>query len=190
MAKDRDLVEGALRGDQGAFERLLNRYKRLVVHIVHRMIANESDAEDAYQEVFMKVYEALPRFRLEAKLSTWIGKIAYNTCINHLNKKRELLFDDLLPDDRPVDSLLKNHSRPDNQVEGADLAKRVEAEIKIMPVQFRTILTLYHLESMSYREIGEVINLPEGTVKSYLFRARKLLKHRLLAKYGEEELRP
>jgi RNA polymerase sigma-70 factor (ECF subfamily) len=189
LIEDRDLIESSLRGDQDAFESLVNRYKRLVVHIVHRMIADAVDAEDVYQEIFVKVYEGLPRFRREAKMSTWIGRIAYNTCINHLQKKREVLFGDLLWNDQGAEVLLKSHSSPGEQVERADLAERLETEIRSMPVQFRTILTLYHLQEMSYREIGELMHLPEGTVKSHLFRARKLLRHRLSAKYEEEDLR-
>ncbi len=189
LTDDRDLIESSLRGDRGAFETLVNRYKRLVVHIVHRIVSDAPDAEDLYQEIFMRVFEGLPRFRREAKMSTWIGKIAYNTCVNYLHRKREILFCDLPEDARSVEGLSVSRSQQDEQIERKDLAERLENEIQSMPPVFRIILTLYHLQEMTYREIGEVMDLPEGTVKSYLFRARRLLRQRLVAKYEEDDLR-
>jgi RNA polymerase sigma factor (sigma-70 family) len=193
LAEDRELIKKSLSGDGEAFRSLVNRYKRLVVRIVHRMVPNETDAEDVYQEVFTRVYQALPRFRLESKMSTWIGRIAYNTCLNHLSKRREVLFEDLRTEGnagRIEEALLKSHSLPDRQVERTELVELLETEMERMPAQLRTILTLYHSEELSYREIGEIMDLPEGTVKSYLFRARKYLRLRLISAYGEDSLWP
>ena len=81
-----------------------------------------------------------------------------------------------------------NQAQPDEVAETTDLSSRLLIEIERMPIQFRTILTLYHLEEMKYHEIAEILQLPEGTVKNYLFRARKKLKERLLVKYRVEEL--
>jgi RNA polymerase sigma factor (sigma-70 family) len=151
------------------------------------MVLNPTDAEDVYQDVVTRIYEGLPAFRFESKLSTWIASIAYNTCINHLQKRRELLFGDVQGGCDSVERLVSTEPGPDGNAEHADLLERLEREIRKMPVQLRTILTLYHLEDMSYREIGDVMDLPEGTVKSYLFRARKFLRERLMAKYGRED---
>lgn len=188
MAKGRDSIERSGEDDPRAFDSLVSRYTPLVVHVVRRMITDVEDTKDIYQEVFTKVYEALPAFRFESKMSTWIATIAYNTCINHLKKKREILLDDLRAEQGTMESALTCPSLPDEHTERADLAERLEGEILKMPVHFRTILTLYHLEDMSYGEIGKVLNLPEGTIKSHLFRARKLLRHRLAVKYSKEDL--
>ena len=169
---------------------LVTRYRPLVTHIVYRTVARRADAEDVCQEVFLRVCQGLPEFRFESKMSTWIARIAYNTCINHLQKRREVLFGDLPGNDVSVEAAPAPCARPDERAERADLAGLLEAEIRRLPPHFRTILTLFHLGDMSYREIGEVMDLPEGTVKSYLFRARKLLRQRLMRSYGEEELRP
>ncbi len=188
MKEDRILVGEVLDGQSGAFEDLVNRYQRLVVHIVHRMILNREDREDICQDVFVKVYRNLRRFRFEAKLSTWVSRIAYNRCLNHLQKKREEPLADCLPEIETLDTLASDTAGPDEITASRDISSRLRAEIEQLPVIYRTILTLYHLEEMSYSEIGQITDLPEGTVKSHLFRARKHLMQRLASKYAAEDL--
>jgi len=182
------LVKKTLAGNKKAFESIIEGHQRLVSHIVFRMVQNTSDQEDICQDVFLKVYENLGGFQFESKLSTWIAKIAYNTCLNYLEKKRVPLFDDLTPQERSLDSVSDCSIRPDQIVEGREVSSLLQNEIEKMPVHYRTILTLYHLEQMSYKEIEETMQLPQGTVKSYLFRARRLLKNRLTSKYQPEDL--
>lgn len=177
-----------LAGHGEAFEALIDRYQRLVVHIVHRMILNAEDRQDICQDVFIKVYRSIAGFRFEAKLSTWISRIAYNTCLNHLQKKHEELLDEALPPIESLDEVPTETPGPDTIVTRQDISLRLRAEIEQLPVIYRTILSLYHLEEMSYSEIGEIMDLPEGTVKSYLFRARKHLKRRLTSRYTEEDV--
>lgn len=167
---------------------MIEKYQRLVSHIVFGMISNESDREDVCQDVFIKLYQNLSHFQFQSKISTWIAKIAYNTCINHLTKKKVPLFDDCSTGRQSIDDYLSNRTSPEQFAEDSDLAQRLQNEISRLPIRFRTILTLYHLDEMSYTEIAEILGLPEGTVKSYLFRARKLLKERLLSKFQLEEL--
>ena len=188
MGNTRSLVSRILAGNTRAFQAVVEGHQRLVSHIVFRMISNETDREDMCQDVFMKVYQNLPDFNFESKLSTWIAKIAYNTCINFLEKKKTLLVDDFSSEGESFDTFSTNDTLPDESAEKNDLSILLHSEISRMPVHFRTILTLYHLDEMSYSEISEVMQLPEGTVKSYLFRARKLLRERLLSKYQKEEL--
>ena len=188
MKEDRILVNEILEGHSGAFETLIGRYQKLVVHIVHRMILNAEDCQDICQDVFIKVYRNVSGFRFEAKLSTWISRIAYNTCLNHLQRKREELLDEALPSIESLDEVPADTAGPDTIVTGKDISLRLHAEIEDLPVVYRTILSLYHLEEMSYGEIGEIMDLPEGTVKNYLFRARKHLKRKLKSKYTEEDL--
>jgi len=188
MTDDKLAVKRTLAGNKKAFESIIEQHKRLVSHIVFRMLQNPADREDICQDVFLKVYENLGGFQFESKLSTWIAKIAYNTCLNYLEKKRVPLFDDLAPQEKPLDSVSDCSIRPDQIVEGREVSSLLQDEIEKMPVHYRTILTLYHLQQMSYKEIGEAMQLPEGTVKSYLFRARRLLKNRLTSKYQPEDL--
>ena len=184
----RVLVKKTLAGNKKAFESIVEGHQRLVSHVVFRMIQNAADQEDICQDVFLKVYQNLGGFQFEAKLSTWIARIAYNTCLSYLEKKRVPLFDDLMPEEKTIETASDCSYRPDQLVEGKETSSVLRNEIEKMPVHYRTILTLYHLDQMSYREIGETMELPEGTVKSHLFRARRLLKERLLAKYKREDL--
>ncbi len=180
------LVERILAGETRAFEELVREHQRLVGHVVFRMISDPGDREDICQEVFMKVYKNLSRFRGESKLSTWIAKIAYNRCYDYLGAKNLPLADDAFED--AVPNLPDKNRTPDQKTELNDISGRLKAEIDNLPPQARTIITLFHLDELSYAEIGKIMNLPEGTVKSHLFRSRRLLKKRLLSKYNREEL--
>ena len=198
MQAEKAQIEKILSGDMAAFRDFVDEYQRLVCHVVFRMVLNESDREELSQEVFVKIYQNLGKFEFKSKLSTWIAKVAYNTCINYLKKKKIPLYDDLAeagfssPGESAADPYIETvagESRgQDDLMMTQELNQFLHAEINRLPVQYRTVLTLYHSDELSYKEIGEIVNLPEGTVKSYLFRARKLLKERMLEKYPAEEL--
>ena len=179
------VIEKVLQGDVNAFSYLVEKYKKLVAHIVFRMIYNQGDREDICQDVFLKIYQNLSRFRADSKLSTWIGKISYNCCINYINRKKTIVMNQSSQD---WEEIASENPDPVWHTEQDDRVNKIRAEIDQLPVQSRAILTLYHLEDMSYREIGEVMNLPEGTVKSYLYRARQHLKEELSHKYQNQDL--
>jgi RNA polymerase sigma factor (sigma-70 family) len=184
----RQQVENILSGDSRQFASLVDAHQRLVNHIVFKFVPCEADREDLCQEVFLKVYQHLSRFQHKSKLSTWIARIAYNSCLNFLDKKRLPLFEDTVSDDRTVDDCMAVTIKPDKWVESRQTSIRLCEEIDKLPVRYGLILSLYHLQEMSYTEIGAVLGLPEGTVKSYLFRARRLLRERLKISFAQEEL--
>lgn len=199
MQAEKELIEKIVTGDAPAFRVLVESYQRLVCHVVFRMVANEADREEFCQEVFVKVFQHLKNFNFQSKLSTWIARIAYNACINHLKKKKVPLYDDLAeteadsPGEKPasfIEGVPGELPMPDEFTVNREIRLFLHEAINQLPAQYRAILTLYHLDEMSYKEIGEIINLPEGTVKSYLFRARKRLKEQMLEKYSAEELLP
>jgi RNA polymerase sigma-70 factor (ECF subfamily) len=184
----RQEIAAVLEGAVDAFEVIINDHKRLVANVVGRMIRVDQDREDICQDVFLKVYQNLGRFKFGSKLSTWIARIAYNTCLNHLEKHKVPLVGDSGNVDETCDSFADANARVDRQFEETELGRILVREIGYLPAQYRVIITLYHLEEMSYEEIADVTCLPDGTVKSHLFRARKLLKDRLMAKYSQEDL--
>ena len=188
MTESRHLIARIRAGDTHAFQSLIEQYQRLVTHIVFRMVSNTADREDLCQDIFLRVYQNIDGFRFESKVSTWIARIAYNMCINHLQKKKVPLYNDKTPETDSIEEISGTQNLPDAIVERRDMTSRIQTEIEGMDIRFRTILTLYHLDNMNYGEIAEIMNLPEGTVKSYLFRARKRLKNRLMAKYQKEEI--
>jgi len=179
------VIEKVLQGDVNSFSYLVEKYNKLVAHIVFRMIYNQTDREDICQDIFLKVYQNLPQFRGESKMSTWIGKISYNCCLNYINRKKPVVKNQSSQEWEEMPTEIPD---PGWQTEQDDRFNRIRTEIEKLPVQYRAILTLYHLEGMSYHEIGEVMNLPEGTVKSYLYRARQQLKEELSHKYQIQDL--
>jgi len=183
--EDAELINQILNGNMNAFTFLVNRYQKLVVHITGRLIQRQDELEDVCQDVFLKVYQNLGKYRNECKLSTWIATIAYNTSINYLRKFKKGL--EVNADDSAV---LRNMTeyRPDNY-ERTDLHQFIHEQIELLPVQYRTVLTLYHLEEFSYQEIEQITGMPEGTIKSYLFRAKALLKEKLKCVVDENSLK-
>ncbi|HUV30342.1 MAG TPA: sigma-70 family RNA polymerase sigma factor [Acidobacteriota bacterium] len=188
MTSTRKQIEAILAGDGRSFAALVERYKRLVSHIVFRMIRGRADQEDLCQEVFIKVYENLGSFNHQSKLSTWIARITYNTCLHFVERKRVPLFEDCVSDGKTVDDCEGSAPAPDRWAESRQTSERLCEEIDRLPVHYGLILSLFHLQEMSYAEIGEILGMPDGTVKSYLFRARKLLKKRVVAKRAREGL--
>lgn len=186
---NRQAIERVLAGDSEAFRVIVENHKRLVAHIVFRMVRRDADREDICQDVFVKVYRNLSGFKNESRLSTWIARIAHNTCLNFLEKKKPVLHGDLSPEENEgIETVASDGLDPAQLAQASDLSQRLSGEIAKLPAHFRSILTLYHLEEMTYSEISDLLQLPDGTVKSYLFRARRMLKKRLLARYSMEEL--
>jgi len=187
----RALIADILAGNQSAFQTFVEQYQRLVAHIVFRMVPERADREDVCQNVFIKAYRNLGGFEFASKVSTWIARIAYNTAVNYLQKKKILLLDDLggASDGPSLTELAVDPAESAAAVlERRDSFGRVQKEMNHLPPQFRALLTLYHLDEMTYEEIADVTGLPMGTVKNYLFRARRMLKDRLLKKYRLEDI--
>ena len=182
---DAELVSQVLNGNMKSFTFLVNRYQKLVVHITGRLIQRHEELEDVSQEVFLKVYQNLGKYRNECKLSTWIATIAYNTSINYLRKFKK--SDDTGLDDKAILDKLADYRSDD--YETTDLHRYIRNQIELLPVQYRTVLTLYHLEEFSYQEIETITGMPEGTVKNYLFRAKALLKEKLKFVVDESSLK-
>lgn len=182
---DAELISQVLQGNRNAFAFLVNRYQKLVVHITGRLIQRQEELEDVCQEVFMKVYQNLGKYRNECKLSTWIATIAYNTSINYLRKFKK--GDEVNPDDSAALRNLTDLKPAD--YEKTDLHRYLREQIELLPVQYRTVLTLFHLEEFSYQEIEQITGMPEGTVKSYLFRAKAILKEKLKFIVDENSLK-
>ena len=174
---DAELVQQVLNGNNNAFRFLVAKHQRLVVHIVGRIVQQQEDVEDVCQEVFIKVFRKLKKFRGESKLSTWIARIAYNTSISHIRTGRNDVHSF---DEQPLlIAAERDESLNQKVIEREEAKKYLMQFIEKLPVQYRTVLTLFHLEEFSYKEIEEITEMPEGTIKSYLSRARNLLKDQM-----------
>ncbi len=193
MLTDRQLVDLVLGGDLHAFSSLVGMTEGLVAQIVYKLIPNEEDRKDVAQDIFLKVYQHLKDFRFQSKLSTWVGQIAYNTCLNRLQKKQLTIYptrerDADGPDDEGRADWLKAADETDGMLLQKELKNLLHAEIGRLPSLYQTLIGLYHQEELSYLEIAGITGLPEGTVKSYLFRARRQLKDSMLSIYKKEKL--
>lgn len=193
---DRQLVEKILSGDTHAFGAIVKNTERLVTQIIFKMIGHPEDRKDIAQDIYLKAFHKLGNFRFQSKLSTWIAQISYNTCLDYLQKKKLVLPGDIA----------ETHAGDDDWHPGKkdtgvftgtatsivtgqkELAGILKTEMEKLSPVFRTLITLYHHEELSYDEIGQITGLPAGTIKSYLSRARKKLKDNLLLTYKKEDL--
>lgn len=185
MTEDKALIAQVLSGDRQAFRLLIRQHERLVAHMVGRLIRQEEDREELCQDVFMKVYEKIGEFNYQSKLSTWIATIAYRQAINHLRKRKIEVSD--IPEEESFTAHFVSEGNPEELLSDNDQEEMVLQLVEKLPAQYKTVLTLYHVEGMNYNEIGEVTGMPEGTVKNYLFRARQLLKEKVKQHLGKEE---
>jgi RNA polymerase sigma-70 factor (ECF subfamily) len=174
------LIRRVQAGDRPAMQRFIITYQRLVAAIVFRMVYNAADREELSQEIFLKIFTHIGEFQGAAGITCWIGRIASNTCINHLRKKRLPLFDDIAGPGRSLENVAGAGPGPDGLAERSDFDLNLQREIDLLPPRHRLILTLFHFSGMNYEEIGNALKIPAGTVKSHLFRARKKLRERLL----------
>jgi RNA polymerase sigma-70 factor (ECF subfamily) len=186
---DKQLVDRVLHDDTRSFALIVRKTEGLVAQIVFKMIDHPEDRKDLAQDIYLKAFRNLGGFRFEAKLSTWIAQIAYNTCLNYLEKKK-LVFIPHIQDSEdaewPVD-IAGDHD-PELRLNKKELSQILLSEMQTLQPIYRTLISLYHQEEMSYEEIGQITRLPSGTVKNYLFRARRALRNSILQKFKKEEL--
>jgi len=176
---DLTLVARVRDGNTHAFRFLVEQYKNLVWHMVLRLINSREDAEDLCQDVFLRVFRDIGKFRGDSKLSTWIASIAYHICIDHLRRHQRGMVTAV---ENFTPAMMANVDVPDNigNLDRAAIKKLVHLIIDAMPVQYRTVVTLFHLEGFTYHEIEEITGMPEGTIKSYLNRGRQIIHDKML----------
>ncbi|MDB5091436.1 MAG: polymerase, sigma-24 subunit, subfamily [Mucilaginibacter sp.] len=181
---DKELVAGVLGGDSQAFAQIIRQTEGLVAQMVYTMAGPSAERKDLVQDIYMKAYQNLPGFRFHAKLSTWVGQIAYHTCLHYL-KRKKLYYPDEFPEEEVAIGEL---SANEIFLFDKELSGILQSAIARLPPLYQTLVSLFHQEELSYQEIREITGLPEGTVKNYLFRARKALRQDLLKRYDKNEL--
>ena len=170
---DAELVAAVRAARPGAFERLVARYQGLVWHVVRRLVPEREDARDLGQETFLRVHQRLEQWRGDSALRAWIGQVAYSIALRHLERRRTRREHEREPDEHapePADPLdLEDaYARHDD-------ARRLDAAIARLPELPRTILLLYHVDELGIPEISAITGVPEGTIKSHLYRTRARL---------------
>ncbi|MGB9182085.1 MAG: sigma-70 family RNA polymerase sigma factor [Pyrinomonadaceae bacterium] len=175
---DCDLVTRAVAGREDGFEELVRRYQRPIAAYVYRMVGDYESALDLTQEVFIKIYGSLARYRPEFKFSTWIYKIAHNAAVDHLRRSstREQSLtaeSDGVQYDLPIES---GRLTPEQESIREERREEIERVVRQLPSAYKELILLRHAHDMSYDEIAEVMGLPLGTVKNRLFRAREIMR--------------
>jgi len=165
------LIEAAKSGDQEAFRHIVERYQGAVYNLAYRMLGTAEEAEDAAQEIFVRIYRQLGRYDPERKFSTWTLAIATNFCIDQLRRRRLQLV--------PLENIIPWARTRDSGPEGEALSRESRDEmqrlLKRLPEKYRAPLVLRYWEDLSCAEIAEILGVPEGTIKTQIHRARKQL---------------
>ncbi len=180
---DETLVDECKRDNHQAFTELVDRYKDRVHWVIRRMLGS-GEEEDLAQEVFVRVYEALPDFRQESKFSTWIYKITRNLCLLELRKRRrrgEHLSLEEEGEEKVHWLLPESAENVEEEIEKRDVADNVRKLVDRLPAQYRTVLTLFYMNQVSYEEIADIMEIPIGTVKTHIYRAKLQLRDLLLS---------
>ena len=181
-ATDSDLVATAIEGAEGSFEELVRRYQRPISAYVYRMVGNYESALDLTQEIFIKVYGSLRKYRSEFKFSTWIYKIAHNAAVDHLRRsstREQSLINGTESDpfELPIES---RRLSPEQESERKERRVEIESVVRALPANYRELIILRHSQDLTYEEIVEVTGLPLGTVKNRLFRAREMMRQQFV----------
>lgn len=189
-ASDLELVSRTQRGDESAFEELVYRYDRRVLSIALSFTRDADDAKDIYQEVFLRVHKALPRFEFGSEFSTWLYRIVMNVCLSYRKREagRAVASLDALSERDPEfshgEALPASHgASPDRIAQDSEIRRHVLEAIAALSPQERLVFTLKHLEGYKLREIAAMMDCTEGTVKRYLFTAVAKLRQRLKRVY-------
>ncbi|HID16087.1 MAG TPA: sigma-70 family RNA polymerase sigma factor [Candidatus Atribacteria bacterium] len=191
MFEDNYLVQRTLEGDKRAFEALIDKYKNMVFTISFRMLGNHADAEDASQEVFLRLYKSLPKYNGNHKFSNWLYQITMNICRDELRKRKRAKSDISIDspiregEDREVDFFLTDDLNiPEKVVEERDLRNRLEISIQKLKDEYKEPLVLRYTKGLSYEDISSILKLPVGTIKIRIHRARRMIRD-MLKEYFE-----
>jgi len=179
---DQELATKIKNGDQNAFKQLYQEYQHLVYDISYRMSGNQEEAEDITQDVFIKIFHGVAKFRGEAKLSSWIYRIAVNTCLKRARRKKLeswISLEFLFQEQGQLEPVSPEVS-PDQQIETAEKEQIVQEAIQSLPERQKTALILHRYENLSYEEIASVMEISLSAVESLLHRAKDNLTQKLL----------
>ena len=180
---DTRLVKASQRGDQDAFALLVQRHQRRVFNLSLGMLQDYDDAGEVTQEAFLAAWQGLPSFRGEARFATWLYRIAYHCCLRQLERRQRQKNLQAVIQAQQVLEEMNREKLVEDILELRDRQAIVRGQMEHLPAKYRAVLILRHLQDMTYEEMSAILGMPIGTIKTHLFRARNLLKERLLAQH-------
>ena len=180
MNDDAALVGKCIEGDERAFRELVGRYQARVYSLAYRMLRVREDAEDITQETFVRMFRAARRYDPERPFSSWLFTIASRLCIDHIRRRRlptvSMFQREPGSHEEWTLELADPGQRPDEQTEQHEEERRMRALVDRLPEHYRIVVMLRHQEDLSYEEIAEALDMPLGTIKARIHRARALLR--------------
>jgi len=188
---DKELIESTLNGNDSSFSQLMNRYQDLIYTLAVRIIKNDQIAEEVAQDTFVRAYKSLKSFEYKSKFSTWLYKIGYNLSLNALkkeNRSKEFFSDQDLQESEMGGKLDDNYKSLLDITDEENISELLNQCIEELPAKYGSVLTLFHINQLKYEEISKITGNPIGTVKSYIFRGRFLLRELIVTRYEKWEL--
>jgi RNA polymerase sigma-70 factor, ECF subfamily len=179
---DQQIIQEILGGNSRRFAVLVDRYKDRGMTLAVRLLGVREEAEEVLQDAFVRAFGGLREFRSEAKFGTWFYRILYNLCVTRIARRKSpfVRMEREEEDGSETPFVDPEAATPYEIVETRDLSAILLEEVAKLPDQFRAVVTLFYLEEMSYEDLAAALDLPLGTVKTNLFRARVLLRRRVL----------
>jgi len=189
---DEQLMLNAGQGDRNAFDELVRRYSSRMINVAYQVLGNREQAEDVAQETFLRAYKSAARYRQISKFSTWLYTIALNLCRNELRRRKFKTYSLEGMAERDEESKVRidipdEKTQPDRDMERKEAGMLVRQAVEKLPEKFKTPLVLRDIQELTYEEISEILDLPEGTVKSRINRGRLRVKEILRPYYGGED---
>lgn len=179
---EQKLIQATLAGDSKSFERLMKLYSRKIYSFVYRMVRDEEVASELVQDFFIKIYTVLNKYNYTYKFSTWAYRICYNLVIDHV-RKNQVCIDSLDNEFLTQKALLESDNYIDDQgfdmLEQSEISELVWTSVEKIPLKFRELILLRYLDGLKYEEIAEITDLPVGTIKNRIFKAKELLREEM-----------
>ncbi|GBF31972.1 RNA polymerase sigma factor SigW [Desulfocucumis palustris] len=188
---DELLVHKTIQGDRDAYGQLVERYQHQLYDLIFKMLNNQEDARDVSQEIFIKVFRSLDKFRYESKFSTWLYRVATNHCLDFLRKKKREKERYLIRESPPEDGAGREPQsggcwEPEQSLLQKENLQRLQKALEQLPETYRLPLLMQHYRKMSYQEIAQIMNIPVKTVATRIYRAKNMLKECLGGGDGRE----
>ena len=178
VKSDIEIFDEIRRGGKHHFAQLVDRYKDRALTLALRILKNREDAEEAVQDAFIKTYNALERFEGKSKFGTWFYRIVYNTCLSKLGSRNHE-FQSIEYDDEYDEAVSVEENSSVIELDQKEMIALVKTIVETLPAKYGSILSLFYFQELSHAEICEVTQLPLGTVKAHLFRARAMLQEQV-----------